>query len=158
MNKKKASRELVASFIRLVNKYNALEKNPLSYGTAHKFFHSERHMLEIVGDDPGLNITAFAQKAGVTKGAISQVVTRLERKGALRRFKGKTNDKEIQLELTRLGERIYAQHQSINQENINHLWDELEKHPQDKIAFLMEIFNWLEQYLDQSREKMQKGG
>ncbi len=157
MNKKKASRELVASFIRLVNKYNALEKSPLSYGTAQKFFHSERHMLDIVGDEPGLNITAFAQKAGVTKGAISQVVNKLERKGALRRFKGKSNDKEIQLELTQLGERIYAQHQRVNQETINHLWDELEKHPQDKIDFLMEILNWFEKYLDQSKEQMQVG-
>jgi DNA-binding MarR family transcriptional regulator len=157
MNKKKASRELVASFIRLVNKYNALERSPLSYGTAHKFYHSERHMLDIVGDEPGLNITAFAQKAGVTKGAVSQVVTKLESKGALRRFKGKSNDKEIQLELTPLGERIYAQHQRVNQETINLLWDELEKHPQDKIAFLMEIFNWFEHYLDQSKEEMQEG-
>jgi DNA-binding MarR family transcriptional regulator len=114
-------------------------------------------MLDIVGDEPGLNITAFAQKAGVTKGAVSQVVTKLESKGALRRFKGKSNDKEIQLELTPLGERIYAQHQRVNQETINLLWDELEKHPQDKIAFLMEIFDWFEHYLDQSKEEMQEG-
>ncbi len=155
MNKKKASRELIDSFLRLVNKYNALGRHPITFGTPYKFFHSERHMLDIVGDDPGLNITEFAKTTGVTKGAISQVVSKLEKKGALRRFKSEENEKEIRLELTQLGEKIYAHHQSANQETINLLWRELKKHPADKIEFLMVMFSWFEQYLDQSKEKMQ---
>ena len=61
MNKKRASENLLESFVRLVNKYNALSKHPMTYGTLHKFYHSERHMLDIVGDDPGLNLTEFAK-------------------------------------------------------------------------------------------------
>ena len=155
MNKKRASANLLESFVRLVNKYNALGKHPMTYGTQHKFYHSERHMLDIVGDDPGLNLTEFAKAAGVTKGAISQVATKLENKGALTRFKSGDNEKEIRLRLTQLGEQIYAHHQSVNEESINHLWRELKKHPEDKIEFLTQMFQWFEQYLDQSREKMQ---
>ncbi len=155
VDKKKASRALIDSFVRLVNKYNAMERHPITYGTPYRFYHSERHLLDIVGDNPGLNITEFAKAAGVTKGAISQVVSKLEEKGALRRFKGDENEKEIRLALTQLGEKIYRHHQSVNQETINRLWRELEKHPVDKIAFLMEMFGWFERYLDQSREKMQ---
>ncbi len=154
MNKKRASKELIERFLKLVNKYNALGKHPLTYGTQYKFYHSERHMLDIVGDDPGLNITEFAKAAGVTKGAISQVVSKLEKKGALKRFKSDENDKEIRLELTQQGEQIYEHHQSVNQETINYLWRELKKHPEDKIEFLIDIFRWFEQYLDQSKEKM----
>ena len=80
MDKKRASENLLESFVRLVNKYNALGKHPMTYGTLHQFYHSERHMLDIVGNDPGLNITEFAKAAGVTKGAISQVVSKLEKK------------------------------------------------------------------------------
>ena len=64
------------------------------------------------------------------------------------------NDKEIQLKLTRQGEQIYANHQRVNEEAINHLWRELKKHPEVKIEFLTQMFRWFEQYLDQSREKM----
>jgi DNA-binding MarR family transcriptional regulator len=156
MNKKRASKELFESFLRLVNKFNALGKHPITYGTQHKFYHSERHMLDIVGDDPGLNVTEFANATGVTKGAISQVVSKLETKGALIRLKRDDNEKEIQLKLTRLGEQIYANHQRVNQESINQLWRELKPHSEDKIEFLMQIFRWFEQYLDQSREKMRK--
>ena len=77
MNKKRASKDLFESLVRLVYKYNALGKHPMTFGTQHKFYHSERHMLDIVGDDPGLNLTEFAKAAGVTKGAISQVVSKL---------------------------------------------------------------------------------
>ena len=154
MNKKRASKELFESFLRLVNKYNGLGKHPMTYGTQNKFYHSERHMLDIVGDDPGLNITEFAKAAGVTKGAISQVVSKLEKKVALKRFKSNDNDKEIRLGLTQQGERIYAHHQSVNEETINHLWRELKKHPEDNIVFLIHMFKWFEQYLDQSGEKM----
>jgi DNA-binding MarR family transcriptional regulator len=155
MNKKNASKELIDRFLRLVNKYNSLGKHPHSFGTPYNFFHSERHMLDIVGDDPGLNITEFANAAGVTKGAISQVVSKLEKKGALRRYKSEANDKEIRIELTQLGEKIYAHHQKVNQETVDQLWRELEKYPQEKIEFLMDMFRWFEQHLDQSKEKMQ---
>jgi DNA-binding MarR family transcriptional regulator len=111
-------------------------------------------MLDIVGDNPGLNVTEFAKATGVTKGAISQVVSKLEKKGALKRFKRDDNDKELQLKLTVLGARIYASHQKVNAESIDHLWRELKKHPEDKIEFLMQMFSWFEQYLEQSREKM----
>ncbi len=154
MNKKRASKDLLERFVRLVNKYNALGKHPMTYGTRHKFHHSERHMLDIVGDDPGLNLTEFAKAVGVTKGAISQVVPKLEKKGALIRFKSDDNDKEIRLRLTQQGKQIYAHHQSVNEESINHLWRELKKHPEDKIEFLTQMFRWFEQYLDQSRERM----
>ena len=153
MNKKNASKELFESFLRLVNKYNALGKLPMQFGTGHKFYHSERHMLDIVGDDPGLNITEFARTAGVTKGAISQVVAKLERKGAVERFKSGLNDKEIRLRLTRLGEQIYTHHQQVNATSINLLWRELKKQSDNEIQCVLRIFGWLEMHLDESRKK-----
>ena len=154
MDKKKSSKEILEIFIKLINKYNAMGKHPMTFGTEHAFYHSERHMLDIVGDETGLNITEFAKAAGVTKGAISQVVTKLEKKGALQRYRSDENNKEIRLRLTKLGETIYAHHQKVNEESINHLLKELNKHPEDKIDFLIYMFKWFEKYLDDSREKM----
>jgi DNA-binding MarR family transcriptional regulator len=155
MDKKQISMELFACFLRVVNKYNTLGRHPVRFGTEHPFHHSERHMLDIVGDSPGINITNFAKAAGVTKGAISQVVAKLEKKGALARAKNDANAKEVQLTLTPLGKRIYAHHQHINEESINQLWKELEKHPEDKIEFLMQMFRWFESYIEHSKEPMQ---
>jgi DNA-binding MarR family transcriptional regulator len=154
MNKSLASKMLLESFLRLVNKYNQLGKHPMTYGTPHQFYHSERHMLDIVGDNPGLNITEFAKAAGVTKGAISQVVSKLEEKEVLRRHRSAGNMKETKLKLTPHGEKIYRHHQKVNAESISQLSAELDKHPEEHIDFLIHMFNWFEQFLDQSREKM----
>ena len=66
MDRNRASRKLMESFLRLVNKYNAMEKFPLSFGTDHKFYHSERHMLDTIGGNRSMNITEFARVNGVT--------------------------------------------------------------------------------------------
>jgi DNA-binding MarR family transcriptional regulator len=154
MKKKHVSKKILEIFIGLVNKYNAMGKHPMAFGTEYKFHHSERHMLDIVGDKPGLNITEFSKAAGVTKGAISQVVTKLEKKGALQRYRSDDNNKEIRIRLTQLGDTIYAHHQNVNEESINHLLQELDKHPEDKIEFLIHMFKWFEKYLDDSSKKM----
>ena len=141
-------------FIGVVGKYNALEKIPVKVSSSHDLYHSERHMLDKIGDHPGMNMTDFAKALGVTKGAVSQVVKKLESKGVVRRFKSGTNDKEVFLELTDTGNGIYHEHKRTNDETIEPLLNELKKHPDDKIQFLIEMFKWIDGFLDQSGKKM----
>ena len=154
MNKGKASKELMESFIRMVHQYKALEKYPMNYGTKHEFYHSERHILDVFGDNPDKNMSEMANMIGVTKGAISQFVAKLEKKGALRRYREPGNDKEIRVELTPLGRDIYRKHQAVNQETVFALLKELQQQSPDKIEFLLRIFRWLEEYLETSRTHM----
>lgn len=149
-----ASKKLMEQFIRMVNKYNALKKHPISYGNKETFFHSERHMLDIFGDNPDNNVTELAQMIGVTKGAISQVVAKLEKKGAIRRFKDDGNAKEIRIELTAKGREIYRHHKRTNNETILHVQNVLKKYPDDRVESFMEMFQSLESYLDSSRKQM----
>lgn len=155
MNKRKACKEIIDLFIRIVNKYNALEKYPARFGTKHDLYHSERHMIDKIGGHPGTNVTEFAKAAGVTKGAVSQIIKKLEKKGIIRRLRKIGNDKEILIELTRTGREVYQQHQKINEESALALLEELDKHSDDKIDFLISMFRWIEVYLDVSRRQME---
>jgi DNA-binding MarR family transcriptional regulator len=152
--KRRKGIEIMEGFIRLVNKYNALEKYSLSYGTRHKFYHSERHMLDKFGENPHMNITDIAEAAGVTKGAISQVASKLEKKGAVRRYKKSGNDKDVFVELKDLGKEIYKQHQRINEETIKEINRELRKYPEEKVEFLLHMFGWIDSFLDESSVRM----
>ena len=155
MDRKNSTKEIMELFIRVVNKYNSIEKIPIKYANISNLYHSERHMLDMIGDNPGMNITGLAKNVGVTKGAISQVVKKLENKGVVRRYKDIKNDKEVFIELTKQGRDIYQIHKEINEESIRPLHDELKKHPEDKIEFLVKMFRWIEGFLDESRKKMQ---
>ncbi len=155
MKRENAGKEIIELFIRMVNKYNSLEKIPARHGTIHNLYHSERHMLDKIGDNRGMNVTEFAEAAGVTKGAISQLVTKLEKKGIVRRYKKSTNDKEVFLELTKSGQKVYQKHKEINEQTILPLNEELSKHSDEKVEFLLKMFKWFDNYLDLSRKKME---
>ena len=153
MDRTKASKEIMELFIGAVSKYNALEKIPVKVSSKHDLYHSERHMLDKIGDHPALNVTDFAKALGVTKGAISQVAKKLEGKGVVRRYKSGTNGKEVFLELTEIGRNVYMNHKKTNDETLEPLLNELKKYPDDKIQFLIAMFKWIDGFLDQSREK-----
>ncbi len=144
------------SFLRMVNKYNAMEKYPLSFGTEHKFYHSERHLLDIVGKNLKMNISEFARFNGVTKGAVSQSVAKLESKGALRRYKEAGNDKEVFIELTDKGREIYEHHQQTNRNTVEYIEKGRKAYSDDNVEFLTTIFQWLEGYLDAGIERMEQ--
>ncbi len=142
--------EIMELFIRAVRKYNNLEKVPVRVRSKHALYHSERHMLDKIGDYPGMNMTDFALELGVTKGAVSQVVKKLETKGVIRRYKGKDNGKEVFLELTEAGRTVYLAHKETNEETIKPLVTELSKYPDDKVRFLISMFRWIDGFLEQS--------
>jgi DNA-binding MarR family transcriptional regulator len=52
------------------------------------------------------NATRMAERLGVTKGAISQTLSRLEKKGILRKIKDPYNKNELTIEFTSLGKTI----------------------------------------------------
>jgi DNA-binding MarR family transcriptional regulator len=154
MDRTKSSKKIMELFIQAVHRYNALEKIPVKAGSKHDLYHSERHFLDKIGDHPGVNVTEFARAVGITKGAVSQVVKKLENKGFVRRYKSSSNDKEVFLELTRAGRDIYIKHRKTNEETIKPLIEKLKKYPDDDIDFLIAMFTWIGEYLDQGRKQM----
>ncbi len=111
-------------------------------------------MLDKVGDDPGMNVTEFARAVGVTKGAISQVIRKLETKGLVLRYKKSRNEKEVFIELTSLGRDFYEERKGIHEETVREISEELKRHSDDKVAFLLQMFHWLDMFLDRSMEAM----
>jgi DNA-binding MarR family transcriptional regulator len=155
MDRTKASKEIMELFTRLVIRYNALEKFPVKLSSKHDLYHSERHMLDKIGDHPGINLTEFAKVLGVTKGAVSQVVKKLEAKGVVKRYKKGDNEKEIFLELTKSGQSVYLEHKRTNEETVTGpMLAELEKYPDEKVQFLINMFKWIDGFLEQSERKM----
>ena len=71
MDKEEASREIADLLIKVVNRYNALERHAVSSGPGGrvKLYHSERHMIDVIGSRPAMNVTEFAVATRVTKGA-----------------------------------------------------------------------------------------
>lgn len=160
MTRAQTSRQLMASFFRMVNKYKAMERFTMNYGTKAVFFHSERHLLDVMREHPELNITDLARRVGVTKGAISQVVAKLEGKGAVERHKASGDDKQVLVRLTPLGRTITEHHHEVNERTVKQLCAVIGNRPQEQVDFVREVFGWIEGHLDEGLEHMKgrRGG
>jgi len=156
MERKKATREIEDLFIKMVNKYNALEKIPVKFKNVHNLYHSERHMIDTIGENPNMNITEFAESLGVTKGAVSQVVSKLEKKGVVKRYKKSGSEKEIILHLTMEGKEVYEMHKKVSAESLLPLYNKLKKHSDEEVDFLIDMFTWLNEFLDSSKKRMEE--
>ncbi len=86
------------------------------YGTDQLLYEAEIHMIMHIKDNPDLHLAALAEKLGVTRGAVSQVIKKLEKKGMLTKSKSQTNRSMLQISLTAKGETAYKQHRLYHDE------------------------------------------
>ena len=104
----------------LVNKLAYLEKNTVLPYKDLKFYPSEIHLMLLIDDGQDSNATGMAEKLGVTKGAISQNLSRLERKGVIEKNKDPYNKNEITVAFTPLGEQVLERYRSVRAAVLQH--------------------------------------
>jgi DNA-binding MarR family transcriptional regulator len=110
MKKKEKTAQLIHQFTRIINKYMLIEKIPREFGTGIILYPSEIHTVEAIGESPGVNVTELAAGLGVSKAAVSQLLTKLERKALAKRFKNPGNNKEVCVALTPRGRIAFKEH------------------------------------------------
>ena len=89
------------------------------FGTGVPMYRKEIHTLQAIGQHPKINITALAEHMGVTKGAVSQMVSKLVKKEMIRKIYAEDNKKEVILELTNLGRIGFHNHEKFHMDIFN---------------------------------------
>lgn len=85
------------------------------YGTGELYTLVEVHTVTKIEENPGITITEIAQQNSRTKGAISQIVTRLEKKQLVRKEKDPNNAKTIHLFVTEAGLELSKCHKQYDE-------------------------------------------
>jgi len=116
--KEELADEVVARFLRVAGKYQGLEKRPLVMAGGKTVHASELHMAVAIGEGRARTATELAALFGVTKGAVSQAVKKLEAKGLLARAYGDGNEKTRLLSLTEEGRGLPALHERLHGKNM----------------------------------------
>ncbi len=147
---------LLETGIRILNKAYALEKKPVDMGHGVLLYPSEFHVIETVGKHPAENLTSIASHLGVTKGAISQMVKKLEKKGLVKKVHIPGNKKDIVLELTDFGKEAFEWHRSLHESMETGIRKELERITDDEIEAFLRVYGHLEGMLDRCMERYGK--
>jgi DNA-binding MarR family transcriptional regulator len=81
------SRKLAGRIRRVINRLIFLEKRAVFRHRGLRLHPSEIHLMQVIAEQPDLNAGEMAQRLGVSNGAVSQTLARLERKGVIQKEK-----------------------------------------------------------------------
>ncbi len=101
---------------------------PKDYGTGEKYSLTEVHTVTHIEEHPGITVTQMAEELGRTKSAISQIITKLEKKKLVYRAYGKEDGKKVFLSVTPSGRELSIAHKQYDIKNVIEFQNELRKH------------------------------
>jgi DNA-binding MarR family transcriptional regulator len=138
--------------IRIINKASSLMTEPRTFGIDELLYTSEIHMVDVIGRNPGINVTEIAQKLGITKGAIPKIIRKLIQKGLINRYQSKDNKRIVQFELTDKGQIAFQQHIEFHRKFDNSIIQTFDSVSEQNLRFLNEIMSEVEQHIDKIRQ------
>ena len=141
--------ETEAIIVRILNCYTNLQRSKHEYCPGVSLYPSEIHAIECIATIKKINLTELANQLGLTKGATSKLVAKLEKEGLLRRYRYVDNQKEIYFHLTDTGIQAYNGHKLYNADMARVKEDYCSNVP-DEIGD--EIVRFLNIYLEQMQK------
>jgi DNA-binding MarR family transcriptional regulator len=88
---------------RVINRSIILEKRSILHHEDLRLYPSEIHLLQVIREDADLSAGEMARKLGLTNGAISQTLNRLEKKGVINKNKDPALKNKVTATLTETG-------------------------------------------------------
>ncbi|MHC1790897.1 MarR family winged helix-turn-helix transcriptional regulator [Solidesulfovibrio sp.] len=118
-----------------LTKFARIERKPVDFGIGLPLHPAEVHMLATLAALDG-GVTDVAAACGVTKGAVSQMVTRLEDKGLVSR---EPAGARTRLVLTALGHQANQAHATFHREHDREFLEYLRSLPERDFATCLEL-------------------
>ena len=141
--------KLSESWIRILNKMDEVEKCPKDFGSGDLLHCSEIHTIMAIGRHKEINITNLAGFLGISKSAISQMITRLAGKDLVEKYRDPDNDKEIRLRLTPRGTIAYLGHEQYHAKIYAYMQQKLGPVTEEQFLFLTQFLNAIEETADE---------
>ncbi|MGD8400395.1 MAG: MarR family transcriptional regulator [Bacillota bacterium] len=141
------------AFLRVIFKFFEIDRKTRFYGTDTPLFYAEIHLIKAIKENEGIHITGLAQRLGVTKGAVSQMLFKLEKKGFIIKEKDATNQSRFLLKLTPKGEIAHENHMRLHREFDNLVNGVLIQEEDEQVKFLKRFLIAVDQKLGALEEE-----
>ncbi len=140
---------VIRMFQSTAGKYCQGEALPIQVNTEVTVSTREAHVIQAINDNKNIGVTELGGLFGTSKSAASQLVSRLSKKGFLKKKPSPSSNKEIRLVLTPLGRQAYDAHQRHHKKDLEHILSRLETFSLSQIATLAVLFEALDEIMDQ---------
>ena len=141
------------TLLRVVGKIFEIDKKTRKYGTDVPLYDAEIHMIKSIKENEGIHVTGLADMLGVTKGAVSQIIMKLEKKGMIVKNTDPKNLSRLVLHLSPKGETAYVYHEKLHEEFEQLIGSVLDEAAEENKAFLKSFLDTLEAKIDAYNSK-----
>ena len=142
---------LIGKFIQAVKSWQALESQPRKFGIEEDLHSSEIHLIEAVGHNEGMSVTDLADVMGITKGAVSQTLKKLEAKGLVAKNPDPGNNSRLLIQLSSKGKVAFFAHEHWHETMDGGFKEYFFGMPEQQLVFLDEFLDKLIFFFDQPR-------
>ncbi len=105
-------------------------------------------MIKSIKENAGIHVTGLAELLGVTKGAVSQIIMKLEKKGMIIKEADPGNLSRLLIQLSPKGEIAYMNHEKLHQEFDDLVNKILNEAAEENRLFLKNFLAVLEEEID----------
>jgi DNA-binding MarR family transcriptional regulator len=148
MNENKISPLAIAEkFTHVVKLWQDLEKKPQKFGTEENLYSAEIHLIEAIGKNNKLSVTDIAKFLGVTKGAVSQNLKKLENKGLAIKHSDPLNSSRAIVELTAKGKIAFYAHEHWHEQMDGGFRDYMNSLTQEQMDLIYEVLSNVENFV-----------
>lgn len=137
------------SLLSLVVRYMELDKMMHNYGTDTPIYHSEIHLISAIARNPDIHIRGLAEQLGITSASVSEMISKLQKKGLVLKNVDKDNLSRLKLSLTTKGRLAHEEHMRYHSELNRIIAEELKDASAEQVSFLHD-------FCDHVRERMQE--
>ena len=138
MDKKAA---IISQYLKSVNLFNEIEKQPKNYGTDQLIYNSEIDTITIIGQAKTINLTQIAKNLGISKSGSSRFVKKLLEKELITKSKKEGNEKEVIFSLTDKGRIAYKEKEEFNKEMYGSLYGIISRYVECDLNRIYEFLN-----------------
>jgi DNA-binding MarR family transcriptional regulator len=136
-------------FSNLLKLYKEVETRPRNFGTDELLTGTEIHLIETIGENAeSLSVTDLSRLLGVTKGAVSQNLKKLEKKGLTYKEEDPRNVSRSIVRLTSKGKAAFYSHKHWHETLDGGYFNYLEQLGEGKIEFLLKFMINIEKMLN----------
>jgi DNA-binding MarR family transcriptional regulator len=132
-----------------LNKYSVVNGHTADFGVGVDLHPSEIHMISRVDCRDGVGVTELADDIGITKGAVSQMVTRLAQKGLLVKDPDPENRAKVVIRTTDAGHTASENHQAFHRTHDKVFLDYLAGLNDEDYARVREVGEQLNRWMDE---------
>jgi DNA-binding MarR family transcriptional regulator len=131
--------EISDTLLHIAFRVDNIKREIRNFGTGHMLHGAEIGTIVAIRENRGISVTDLAARMNVTKGAVSQILKRLLKKGMIVKKVDAENLSRLKLGLTRSGEIAYENHAKRHRDMENGIRMILKDASDENISFLKDF-------------------